>query len=222
MSATALYDALGVKPDATPDEIKTAFRALSKKYHPDMRPDGSPERFRAISDAYDVLMDPAKRAFYDEHGVAPNAPPEENKNAELYEFAYRAFQCAMAAVITEGRDPETADMIAVAVHKINEDLATLAKTTAKVTAEVAALEKIKARIVRKSGEDNVLAKMFHQNIAVLEAQLVHNAHQVELCGLAVAFLKDYEYRHENVGHPLYSEQPRYRPRQGFFSGGIGI
>jgi molecular chaperone DnaJ len=59
------YKVLGVASTATDKEIKTAYRKLSKQYHPDANK-GSEERFKDISAAYDVLGDPAKRKEYDD------------------------------------------------------------------------------------------------------------------------------------------------------------
>src|SRR6516162_5442077 len=61
------YEVLGVKPDASADEIGTVYRKLAKQFHPDLNP-GKPEaeeRFKAVSAAYDLLSDPEKRARYD-------------------------------------------------------------------------------------------------------------------------------------------------------------
>ena len=63
------YSVLGVKKDASQDEIKKAFRKLSKKYHPDKNPDGE-EQFKKINEAYSVLSDPNKRHLYDTTGSA--------------------------------------------------------------------------------------------------------------------------------------------------------
>src|SRR4051812_24834686 len=69
------YKALGVSSSATDKEIKTAFRKLSKQYHPDANK-GSEEKFKEISAAYDVLGDPAKRKEYDEvRAMGPMANP---------------------------------------------------------------------------------------------------------------------------------------------------
>ncbi|MBC7907572.1 MAG: J domain-containing protein [Rhodospirillaceae bacterium] len=61
------YDILGVKPSASEDELRKAYRKLAKKHHPDMNPDNkeSESRFREISAAYDLLSDPTKRARFD-------------------------------------------------------------------------------------------------------------------------------------------------------------
>src|SRR5699024_7068985 len=61
------YEILSLDKNATQDEIKKAYRKLSKKYHPDMK-DGSEEKFKEVSEAYEVLSDENKRAQYDRFG----------------------------------------------------------------------------------------------------------------------------------------------------------
>jgi len=62
------YKVLGVKKEATADEIKRAYRTLARKYHPDKNPDNksAEARFKEVSEAYDVLADPKTRKEYDE------------------------------------------------------------------------------------------------------------------------------------------------------------
>ena len=70
------YEVLGVKSEASADEIKKAYRTLAKKYHPDMNP-GNKEaevKFKEVNEAYDVLSDEEKRAKYDQFGHAAFDP----------------------------------------------------------------------------------------------------------------------------------------------------
>lgn len=70
MGKKRLYETLGVKEDATQDELKKAYRGLARKFHPDKN-HGDPkaeERFKAINQAFEVLGDEKKRAVYDEFG----------------------------------------------------------------------------------------------------------------------------------------------------------
>lgn len=58
------YQILGLKENASQEEIKRAFHQLAYKYHPD-RPGGNEEKFKEINEAYQNLNDPKKRAQYD-------------------------------------------------------------------------------------------------------------------------------------------------------------
>lgn len=63
------YEVLGVSKDASADEIKKAYRKLSKKYHPDLNHEpGAEEKFKEVNEAYDILGDEKKKAQYDQFG----------------------------------------------------------------------------------------------------------------------------------------------------------
>jgi len=62
------YNLLGVKPDASAEQIRGAYRRLARKLHPDLNPGdrAAEERFKRVSAAYDLLGDPDKRARFDD------------------------------------------------------------------------------------------------------------------------------------------------------------
>ena len=66
------YDVLGLDRDASPEQIKKAYRRAAHKHHPDRNtgdPDAEP-RFKEAAESYEVLSDPAKRQQYDRFGHA--------------------------------------------------------------------------------------------------------------------------------------------------------
>src|SRR6266487_3460351 len=72
--ASDYYAALGVRRDASQEEIKKAYRRLARELHPDVNPDPhTQERFKEITQAYEVLSDTEKRQMYD-LGADPFAP----------------------------------------------------------------------------------------------------------------------------------------------------
>lgn len=70
MASTNLYEVLEVDAQASPEELKRAYRRLARQYHPDANPnDPSAEaRFKEVSQAYEILSDPERRANYDRFG----------------------------------------------------------------------------------------------------------------------------------------------------------
>ncbi len=70
MAGKDYYSILGVKRDASEQEIKRAYRRLARKHHPDVNPDdkSAEAKFKEINEAYEVLSDKEKRQKYDQFG----------------------------------------------------------------------------------------------------------------------------------------------------------
>ncbi|RJR26179.1 MAG: J domain-containing protein [Desulfobacteraceae bacterium] len=98
-----LYEILGVKRNASGDDIKKAYRKLARKWHPDINPGNkeAEEKFKGISHAYDVLGDEKKRKLYDEFGEdALTSGFDEDKAREAMKWG--AYQQAGAKAGKEG------------------------------------------------------------------------------------------------------------------------
>ena len=94
MATGDYYEILGVKRDASPDNLKKAFRHLARKYHPDLNKGSkeAEEKFKEINEAYQVLSDPQKKAQYDQVGHAEFRPGDSaSYKPPSYDDLFRDF-----------------------------------------------------------------------------------------------------------------------------------
>ncbi len=94
MAKKDFYEILGVKKDASQDDLKKAFRHLARKYHPDLNQGSSDaeEKFKEVNQAYQVLSDPQKKAQYDQVGHADFKPGEYTQaKSPSYDDLFRDF-----------------------------------------------------------------------------------------------------------------------------------
>lgn len=79
MAKKDYYEILGINKDASPDDVKKAYKELVKKWHPDLHPDDkadAEQKFKEIHEAYEILSDPQKRAQYDRFGYVNQSIPQ--------------------------------------------------------------------------------------------------------------------------------------------------
>jgi molecular chaperone DnaJ len=107
MAATRnLYDVLGVSKNASPEEIKKAYRKLARQHHPDANPGDADaeERFKEVQNAYDVLEDAEKRKAYDTFGSA-NGRPGGGAGFRNVDFGDFDFGDIFGGLFNRGRGP---------------------------------------------------------------------------------------------------------------------
>src|SRR5690242_6834018 len=112
MAAKNPYEVLGVKLDATDEQIRNAYRKLAKKFHPDLNPGNkqAEAHFKEISVAYDLLSDKEKRARFDRGEIdASGAERPERAHARYGGFAEGAPGERYEFHSAEGVAPEDLD-----------------------------------------------------------------------------------------------------------------
>ena len=107
------YEILGVKPDATPEEIKKSFRRLARKYHPDVHPDKrlAQRAFVQINEAYTTLSDPIKRRDYDAKRFAERAAQRSGQRPGQGRTSSTAHEYPRPSVGNQSRQPRAARIL---------------------------------------------------------------------------------------------------------------
>lgn len=148
-----LYEVLGVAKDATPEQIKKAFRGKASRAHPDHG--GSEERMAALNDAYAVLSDPERRKLYDETG-ATQAGPTLRSRAE------DAIARALTAVIDAGAD----DLLTAVREGIDANLNDVIEKIANLVVRRRRLKKLSGRF-KCNGEVNIVQGVIDQQLGMI-------------------------------------------------------
>lgn len=94
------YSTLGVDKNATPEDIKKAYRKLANIHHPD-KETGDEAKFKEVKEAYEVLSDPIKKGQYDRTGSANNSP---NQNYSDINDIHDALKAQMEEFINRQRE----------------------------------------------------------------------------------------------------------------------
>lgn len=119
MARKDYYEILGVPKDATPEQIKKAYREKAKAHHPDLG--GDADEFKLINEANEHLSDPEKRKKYD--SPQPEFNPNTNADAIFNEFFFRGRR----------RNPQQENILQVAIHITIQDAYNGINTSVKYT-----------------------------------------------------------------------------------------
>ena len=180
-----LYEVLGVTQSASSDEIKKAYRTLSKEYHPDAG--GDAERFNEINEAYTVLSDTNRRKRYDETGETNVV----NNQERILEYMIRS----IVEIIT------VTPMMSITQKNVIEDIIKAARSTQKEIARNQ--ESLKKKIEKfevflknfkvKDGKVNMIAPAIENLMKDCETQIRKLDEENEFFNELIKFASDYEY-----------------------------
>lgn len=201
-SAPDLYEVLGVARDATPADMKRAYRKLAAEFHPDRNPgdDEAAAKMSALNQAYAVLSDPVLRANYDEFGESVN-PVEK--------AAHEMIMDLMSSVI----DSDCRDPLSAAFENITGLQQRLSKNRIAANEDIARLTHRRKLFRRKNGP-SLFDAIFDQKIQRAQDALLSMEHQEKVTLAMQKILLDYESLVPRTSQDPYSSSFRQRAGSG--------
>lgn len=196
------YATLGCPPDATPEQIKAAFRRARSAAHPD-RHGGSEDQMKAVNRAYGVLSDAERRAFYDETGLdAPQQIPPQQLQDHLIEAQAEdcLAQCfkQLSEVDSDRRlFSQAAAMLASGVEKTG-------KAISQAEYRIKKLQARRERITVAAGARNTLHTLIDADLAGLRETVRQATFDRKVIEAAQVLLQAYD-----TTEPLFQEPSRH-------------
>lgn len=192
------YETLGLKENATADEIKRAYRAKAKEKHPDKG--GDPGEFTPIAHAYEVLSNPERKLLYDATGSGE--PPRIEKDVQ--EVLMNGFSQALQ---TE-EDVEILAFVRDGLESVK------IKIESERTRADARKKTLKAKRERTSSTNaaNLIHQLIDEELRRIDGLSIHLDYQAELNEACFAALESYSEKWEEPPPPVYFRQPTFSIR----------
>lgn len=190
-----LYQALGVKRNATADEIKQAFRAKSMKHHPDRNPGDkkAAERFQKVVSAYRVLSDPERRQRYDETGDIQDMP--DNNTAKSVSMLSQVFQTVLAKLMEQNLDFKRQDLPKLMRDFCSHQLTELAERRKVLEKAKLMIAPLQGRFSVKHG-DNLMEEVAAFELTKIDKELSHMSESEKSTKQVLEWLQGCSFRQD--------------------------
>lgn len=197
----SLYEILGVSIDATPEEIRIAYKRLAMQLHPDKG--GAEEVFKELKQAYEILSDAEKRIKYDLTGdVEALSKPSYDPHGDIYNVLNK--------IITKNiNNVEYIDLISTCIAEFSNMLSQIDNAIQMKTVQMTRLNAVSARLSAKNG-NNLLGSMLETQIENIKRDIFLDEDNKNKVQKAIEMLANYTYSYE----PAQPTQPT------FYSGGV--
>ena len=183
------YAVLGVKADATADDVKAAYRLCAKNTHPDRG--GSSREFSDVKLAHAVLSDAKRRERYDRTGHIEEPEPDNTEQGALERIGVM-----LKAVLEAEPDPNERDLVAVMkAHLVAEIEATRGKLNVTRRALQRA-ERMRGRFRRKKPGDNPIEGIVEWQIRDLNRAVNSGEAAIKQREHAIELLNDYNFAND--------------------------
>lgn len=181
-----LYEVLGVKKNATQKQLKKAYYAKSKIYHPDQG--GNPEMFKQLVQAYGILSDPEKRKRYD----LGESAEDISRATMSFDQEVMTSLCGLFVQVVAGSDIQKTDLVALMKRHISQAVAGLENNVKAQKTVVEKFENVVKRI-KTSGENNPFLTAANSQIQQCNSTISKIQHQIDIGVGGIKFLDAFSY-----------------------------
>jgi curved DNA-binding protein CbpA len=191
------YKILGVPVDASPEEIKSAWRKLVNQHHPDRG--GDREKYEDVIRANDILSDPARRGQFDRTGKVDQTGAD-NMHASAVNFLVGYFTQCMEQTVDAGRDPCQIDLVQLGISYLKKNVLDLRAQQQRPHKLVAALERAVKRLKKKSKleDGSILHVALSHQITNYWRTIEGMEEQIDLMNAALGIIMDYSFDVERM------------------------
>jgi curved DNA-binding protein CbpA len=198
-----IYKYFNLKKDASPEEVKKAFRNKAKKTHPDTEK-GNKEEFEKTNQFYKILINPILRKEYDETGKIYNTSKLEQDNIP-YTILANTFELIITNMNLAGFI--TKDIFVFVKEKVEKEIINLQKNIDMLIESNKNANIISNRIIHKNKE-NIFTNLLKQKININKIAIEESEIKIKQRKKALKILKEYNYKTDkyvNIGELDWSD-----------------
>lgn len=204
---TSLYTILDVENEASPEDIKKAYRKKAQAHHPD-KEGGDEELFKEIQKAYEILSDANKRKHYDETGEES----KDNLNNEVIESLI-----GIVLNVIQGNDVKRNNILATAITLVNRQQDTHRSKRKQAKLEHERLVEAARRITCVKGKENILKLAIESQANRIKLAMREIDKVLAIGEEILVVIADYSYETDQPQSPAASSV--YQPWNSHFTGG---
>jgi len=161
------YQILGVKRDASYQDIRKAYRKLCMEIHPDKDPENTEntEDFIELNKAWEILSDPIKRKLYDDGQSVDDFVVKQSVHNEIHNLFF--------AIVNQNPEAYRTDIVSHILNDIDDNITQAKKRVPELKSQIKNIKKYRGRIKKKSGDegDNIFEEIITGKISALQGEI---------------------------------------------------
>jgi curved DNA-binding protein CbpA len=187
------YKTLNIEPDATDEEIRKAYRKLSKKCHPDLHGEEARPLFENLKKAHDILIDPDQRAEYDEFGTTSGSEKDRIQlvKGRAVSMIINIFNQFSRKVAINGYQGE--DIVDIVIATLEASQLEGEKAIEKQTKQIKRMSEFVVRFKSDEGSAKIIKESQKEILRQMIKDRSKNRESYEAVEVALEIMEDFDF-----------------------------